>query len=163
MTNLTRHEDLFEHLFGFRRDFDELFNRLLGGSSWAPTRLALVQPEIPPTEVWVDKEGKKYHARVALPGIDPKDVQLNLEGNTLSIRAERKETKEKKEVDYLRREFSYGVFDRVLALPEGADADKIIAEFNNGVLEITAPMAAAALPRRIEIKGVAKPKIASAA
>ena len=163
MANLIRHVDLFEELFGFRREFDELFDRLFNGDILTPARFTPTHTEVPLMEAWVDKEGKKYHARVAIPGIEPKDVQVNLEGNTLSIHAERKENVEKKEVDYLRREFSYGFLDRVLVLPEGAETEKITAEFNNGVLEITAPMAAAALPRRIEIKGVAKPKIASAA
>ena len=163
MANLTKHGDLFEELFGFRREFDELFNRLFGGNMLGPVRFTPTQTEVPPIEAWVDKEAKRYHARVAIPGIDPKDVQVNLEGNTLSIHAERKQNVERNEVDYLRREFSYGFLDRVLALPEGTETEKVTAEFNNGVLEVTAPMAAAALPRRIEIKGVAKPKIASAA
>ena len=163
MANLMKHGDLLEELFGFRREFEELFNRLFGGKAWASVRFTPTETEVPPMEAWVDKEGRKYHARVAIPGIDPKDVQVNLEGNTLSIHAERKENVEKKEVDYLRREFSYGFLDRALTLPEGIEAEKITAEFNNGVLEITAPMAATALPRRIEIKGVARPKIASAA
>lgn len=163
MANMIRHGDLFEELFGFRREFDELFNRVFASNMLGPVRFTPTQTEVPPIEAWVDKEGKKYHARVAIPGIDPKDVQVNLEGSTVSIHAERKENVEKKEVDYLRREFSYGFLDRVLVLPEGTETEKITAEFNNGVLEITAPMAAAALPRRIEIKGMAKPKMASAA
>jgi len=163
MANLTRHEDLFEHLFGFRREFDELFNKLFGANVFGTVRFTPTQTEVPPIEAWVDKEGKKYHARVALPGIDPKDVQLNFENNALTIHAERKETTEKKEVDYLRREFTYGVVDRIVPLPEGTDAEKIVAEFNNGVLEITAPVAVSALPRRVEIKGVPKAKIAAAA
>ena len=163
MTNLVRHADLFEHLFGFRREFDELFDKLFGNNILGPARFTPTQREVAPIEVWVDKEGRKYHARVALPGIDPKDHQLNFENNVLTIHAERKENAEKKEVDYLRREFTYGVVDRILAMPEGTDAEKIVAEFNNGVLEVTAPVAVNALRRRIEIKGVGKPKIASAA
>ena len=108
------------------------------------------------------KEGKTYHARVAVPGIDPNQVQVNLQGNILSIHVEQKESAGKKGVDDLRREFRY-FLDRILILPEGTDTEKVTAEFNNGVLEITAPMAATAMPRRIEIKGVAKPKIASVA
>ena len=80
----------------------------------------------------------------------------------LSIKAERKETRESKDVNYLRREFSYGALERTLELPEGADTSKITAEYNNGVLEINAPIAAAALPRRIEITSTAKSKAASA-
>jgi hypothetical protein len=46
----------------------------------------------------------------------------------------------------------YGAFERTLPLPDGVDANKLEAEYNNGVLEITAPIAASALPRRIEVK-----------
>ena len=61
-------------------------------------------------------------------------------------------------VDYLYREFSYGTFRRILTLPEGVETEKINAECNSGLVEITAPMAAAALPRRVEIKGLPKAK-----
>jgi HSP20 family protein len=60
----------------------------------------------------------------------------------------------------LYREINYGTFQRTLTLPEGVDAEKISAEFNNGLLEITAPIAAAALPRRVEIKSLPKAKAA---
>ncbi|MDE3109662.1 MAG: Hsp20/alpha crystallin family protein [Acidobacteriota bacterium] len=51
---------------------------------------------------------------------------------------------------------THGTFERVLPLPEGVDIEKLVAEFHNGVLEINAPLAAAALPRRIEIEPVLK-------
>jgi HSP20 family protein len=114
----------------------------------------------PPIEAWVDKDTKKYHLRMALPGVDQNKVELNLRGNILTISAERKASREAKEVDYLYRELSYGTFRRTLTLPEGVDTEKINAEYNNGLLEITAPMAAAALPRRVEIKGLPKAKAA---
>ena len=95
---------------------------------------------------------------MALPGINPNDVRLNLQGNTLTVSAERKERRETKEVNYLQREFSYGAFERTLTLPEGVEADKLNAEYQNGLLEISAPITSAALPRRIEIKGLPKAK-----
>lgn len=78
----------------------------------------------------------------------------------LTINAESKASREGKDVDYLYREIGYGTFKRTLMLPEGVDAEKINAEFNNGLLEITAPVAAAALPRRVEIKGLPEAKAA---
>jgi HSP20 family protein len=163
MTKLAKREGLFEDLFDFRQDLDELFNRMLSRSPWLSERVApLLQPEVPPVEAWVDKDGKNYHVRVAVPGIDPQNVQLNIQGNTLSIRGERKESREAKDVNYLRREISYGAVDRTLVLPEGVETDKITAEYNNGVLEIGAPIASAALPRRIEIKAAVKTKTAGA-
>jgi HSP20 family protein len=161
MTNLARRGSFFGDLFDFRREFDEMFNRLLSEQPFV--RSVPPAPEVPAIDAWVDKEGKNYHVRLALPGVDPQNVQLNVQGNVLSIRAERKESRESKDINYLRREFSYGTLERTLELPEGTDTAKITAEYNNGVLEISAPIAAAALPRRIEIKSEAKPKAASAA
>jgi len=115
---------------------------------------------VPPAEVWVDKEAKKYHLRLALPGVDPSTVELKLLGNLLTISAERKASREAKDVDYLYRELSYGTLSRTLTLPEGLDTEQINAEYNDGLLEITAPVAAAALPRQVEIKGLPKAKAA---
>ena len=89
-----------------------------------------------------------------LPGIDPKDVNLQVLGNTLTISGERSNSRETKEADYLHREITYGSFQRSVSLPEGVEKDKLNAEYRNGMLEITAPIAAAALPRKVEIKAL---------
>jgi len=57
-----------------------------------------------------------------------------------------------KEIELIEQEVAYGVFERALTLPEGVNVEKLTAEYVNGVLEITAPIAVAALPRKIEIK-----------
>jgi HSP20 family protein len=159
MRKLAVRENWFEDLFDFRRGFEQIFNRLLAG--WPDTeRAATMFGLMPQIEAWIDKEAKKYHLRLALPGVDPKKVDLKLQGNMLTISAESKASREAKEVDYLYREINYGTFQRTLTLPEGVDAEKISAEFNNGLLEITAPIAAAALPRRVEIKSLPKAKAA---
>lgn len=157
MRNLYTNEKLFEDLFGFRREFDEMFNRILIGKPWG-----FELPEFrktfnitPAVEAYVDKEAKKYVCRVTLPGVEPKDLQIHAQGNVLTIRGERKLTHNIKEIELMEGEIFYGVFERTLALPEGVNAEKLTAEYVNGVLEITAPVAAAALPRKIEIKTTA--------
>ena len=127
MTNLARRGSFFGDLFDFRREFDEMFNRLLSEQPWGTARLAPSAPEVPAIDAWVDNEAKNYHVRLALPGVDPQNVQLNVQGNMLSISAERKESRESKDVNYLRREFSYGTLERTLELPEGTDTAKITA------------------------------------
>jgi len=67
------------------------------------------------------------------------------------IRGERKLPQLVKEAELFEREITYGVFERTLSLPEGVNVEKLRAEYVNGVLEITAPVATAALPRKIEI------------
>lgn len=153
MTNLIPRGSLFQDLFDFRRDFDQIFNRMVSGWPLSDERsLAASSTFAPAVESYVDQDGKKYHCRVSLPGVDPKDVQIHAQGNTLTLSGERKVNRSSKDVDLLHEEISYGAFERTFTLPEGVDADKMTADYQNGVLEITAPVAASALPRRIEIR-----------
>lgn len=157
MTGMTLRDPLFEDLFDFRRDFDKIFNRILTVSPWTKEEAATwpLFNFVPPVEAYVDKEAKKYVCKISLPGIEPKEVQIHLQGNVLTITGERKYNRLAKEPEVLHEEFAYGKFERTLELPEGVNTEKIYAEFLNGVLEITAPVAAAALPRKIEIKTIA--------
>lgn len=93
-------------------------------------------------------------ASPAPPITPPRRPSLQVQGNTLTISGERSTTHETKEADYLRREITYGSFQRSILLPEGVDKDKLNAEYRNGILEITAPIATAALPRKVEIKAL---------
>lgn len=102
----------------------------------------------------MDQETKKYFCKVSLPGIEPKEVHIHVQGNVLTIAGERKYNRTTKGAEVLHDEFAYGKFERKLELPEGVNAEKMYAEFVNGVLEITAPVALAALPRKIEIKTI---------
>jgi HSP20 family protein len=154
MTNLVPRSSFFQDLFDFRRDFDQMFNRMLSGWPFGETPASGTSAAAftPAIESYVDKDAKTYHLRASLPGVDPKEVQIHAQGNTLTISGERKVKRGGKDVDLHYEEISYGAFERTLTLPEGVDADKVTAEYQNGVLEITAPVAAAALPRRIEVK-----------
>jgi HSP20 family protein len=162
MANLARRESTLDDLFDFRRNFDNIFNRFLGGLTSTGERGARTLVAVPPIEAWVDKEKKKYHLSIAVPGMDPKDLQVDLQGNNLTVSGEHQAGEEKKEADYLQREFAYGRFERTVVLPEGVDTRNLTAEYNNGVLEITAPLSENALPKRIEIKSSAKAKGAGA-
>ncbi len=152
MFTLMEPKGFYRDLFDFRRDFDDIFSRLM--TEW-PTRPAY-EAYAPAVEAWTDPEAKKFFVRVALPGVDPKNVKVEVQGNTLTIGGSWKSVETSKEANYLHREFSYGDFERAITLPEGVDAEKITAEFNQGILEIGAPMAVAALPHRVEIKPVLK-------
>ena len=99
---------------------------------------------------------KEYTITVEIPGVDEKDVKLELINDTLTIKGEKKQEKEETDKNYYRMERSYGAFQRVLSLPEDTDQDSIKARFKNGVLNVT--MLRKALPhsnvKRIEVKGV---------
>ncbi len=90
--------------------------------------------------------------RVDTPGVDPKDIDISVAGNVLRIRGERKEEKEVKSEDYIRHEASYGSFERSMTLPEGANTDKIAANFKNGVVEVTVPVAKAVEGKKIPLQ-----------
>jgi HSP20 family protein len=156
MKNLVLRDPLFEDLFDVRREFDKIFNRILAVKPWRQEEVApwTFGNFAPAVEAYVDKEAKKYICRVSLPGIEPKEVQIHVRGKLLTITGERKYTRTTKEAEVLHEEFTYGKFERALELPEGVNEEKVSAEFVNGVLEITAPVAAAALPRKIEIKTI---------
>ncbi|MGA7853293.1 MAG: Hsp20/alpha crystallin family protein [Candidatus Acidiferrales bacterium] len=157
MTNLMRNDNFYTDLFEFRRDFDEIFNQMLTFKPFVREQLPLetafnLVPFVPAVEAYVDTEARKYICRVSLPGIESKEIEINLQGNLLTIKGEKKTAKTLKEAEVKHSEFLYGSFERTLTLPEGIAADKLVAEFHNGVLEITAPVAVAALPRKIEVK-----------
>ncbi len=97
---------------------------------------------------------KSYTATIEIPGVDPKDVKVELRQNNLFITGEKKQEQEHKERDHYHLERSYGMFRRVLTLPEDVNCDGISATYKNGVMTITLPRKA--LPpseqRQIEVK-----------
>jgi HSP20 family protein len=90
--------------------------------------------------------------RVAIPGVDPKDLDVSIQGRYISIKAERQRPADVKEEDWHIRGFSYGRIERTWILPESVDLNKIEANFNNGVLEIRMPAAEKLLPKKIEVQ-----------
>jgi HSP20 family protein len=96
--------------------------------------------------------------RADMPGVDPKEIDVSVLGNTLTIKGERREKKEVKKEDYIRREVSYGSFERRMSLPEGAATDKIKAQFKNGVVEITMPVGKELASKKVPIETEEKEK-----
>jgi HSP20 family protein len=129
----------------FRRDLDELMERLTGDFPWSKRQQPVIS--VPPIESFV--EGDKLTIRVDLPGIDPKDVELTVVGDMLTIRGSREEKHETKKPHFIRRELSYGSFERSIELPEGIKAEDLKASHRDGVLEVTATV-----PRELSQKEV---------
>jgi HSP20 family protein len=90
--------------------------------------------------------------KAELPGLDPRDVDLSIERDTLIIRGEKKQESEEKQENYHRIERSYGSFHRSIPLPCKCDPDKVKAKFKNGVLTVTLPKDRSARPRRVTIE-----------
>ncbi|WP_270935775.1 Hsp20/alpha crystallin family protein [Falsiroseomonas oryzae] len=144
-----------------RRGMDRLFDQVLGGSSWgAPwgnlpaafTATGVLSPKVDVAETPAGLE-----VTAELPGIEAKDVSIELHEGVLTLRAER--SAERKEEDKDKRwhivERQSGTYLRRFALPFDADPDKVEARFDKGVLHIVIPRPAEQKPqaRRIEIKG----------
>ncbi|MBE8539495.1 Hsp20 family protein [Geoglobus acetivorans] len=84
-------------------------------------------------------EGDKFRIVADLPGFDKNDIEIYIEDGDLVIKAVRKEEKEEKDRNFLRRERSFGEVYRRISLPADVQEDRIRARYNNGVLEIEVP------------------------
>jgi len=105
---------------------------------------------MPPLDVSEKDDQVKVIAE--LPGVDPKDVKVELTGNVLSIRGEKKSEKESKGDSWLQVERSFGSFQRSIVLPDGVDAEKVKASAHDGVLTIEIAKTEAVRPRSISVK-----------
>jgi len=140
----------------FRREMDRLFDDFLAPAearSFAAP--AQAQGQIVMPSIDVDETEQAYMVTAELPGIDQKDVELDLRDNALILRGEKRS--ERKEEDGGRRysERSYGRFERTIPFATEVDADKVEAKFENGLLKVTLPKNAQARDktRRIQIGG----------
>lgn len=137
------------------RLFEEAFRGFGIPSLWGGRMFpALTQTDWLKPTLDVGATDKEYTISVELPGVDQKDVQLEVVNDTLLIKGEKKQEKEEKDKDFYRIERSYGSFQRILSLPEDADQDNINAVYKNGVMKITLPRKAQTEKetKRIEIK-----------
>lgn len=91
-------------------------------------------------------------AEVEIPGMTQKDISVQVEGDVLTIKGERKHEEEKKTKSYYRKECSYGAFERQVTLPVSVDRDKVEATYANGILQITLPKVAGSKPKVVPIK-----------
>lgn len=89
--------------------------------------------------------------RAALPGVKPDDVEISIEGDTLTIHAAYEEEQRDTESDYLYQELRRGVLDRSITLPGDLQADAATASFEHGLLTLTIPKREEAKPRKIKI------------
>jgi HSP20 family protein len=152
----------FRDLLAMQDRMNRLFNETLvrdvplyGGEAASLARWA------PAVDVY--ETGDNILVKAELPGLDPKDVEVRLEDNTLFLRGERKLEKEVKEENYHRIERSYGSFSRSFTLPSPVDADKVSAEYKDGVLTLSMPKREEAKRKTIKIRTSGEPKQAAAA
>jgi len=134
------------------RLFADAFDRTEGESNltaWAPA-------------VDINENGHELVVKADLPGIDPKDLDVRVENNVLSIRGERKFEKKVDQDNYLRVERTYGSFSRSFSLANTVDPEGIKADYQNGVLTLVVPKREEAKPKQIKVN-VGAPAMAAAA
>ncbi len=161
MANITRW-DPFSELSSLQDRFSQLPNQPFF-RALAPTgEQALTATQFAPA-VNIYEDDTTISIEAELPGIDEKDVSINLENNVLTISGERKLEHEEKKENFHRIERSYGRFTRSFTLPPTVDTEDVNAEFSNGVLKITLNKKEEATPKQIKIgvtKAVSKGKAA---
>jgi HSP20 family protein len=145
---LARRPSPFSELVTLRQAMDQLFDdtlfRPFTAMGEAVGRLPLDVRTTPDALV----------IQAALPGIRPEDVDITVENGTLAIRAEHRTDREDEESGWLVREIARGGLMRSVSLPNGLEADKAEATFENGVLTLRIPKAEQVKPRQIQIRPV---------
>ena len=137
----------FRDLLTTQREFDRLFKEAfspMSGETEVSTR-----SWAPPVDIYETEDAIVLKAE--LPGIDPKDVEVRVEDNTLYLKGERNFEKDVKEQNYHRVERSYGSFARSFSLPNSISAEKVKAEYKDGLLTLTMPKREEAKPKTIKI------------
>jgi HSP20 family protein len=148
--------DPFRDLTALQTEVNRLFSRASGDvtdrQSWTPA-VDVVETE------------DAIVLKAELAGMDPADINIEVQDNVLTVSGERRFQEEVKEDKYYRIERRYGSFSRSLALPPTADETKVEAKYDNGLLDITVPKAEIAKPKKITVAvgGGQEPKTVEAA
>jgi len=143
-------------LEALERRFDDIFSRPFLPSIWR--RIPMEERGWAPAIEVFDKEDK-FMVKVEVPGIKAEDIDISVVGDTLTIKGERKAESEVKEENYYCCERSYGSFSRSIALPSNVDANKIEANYEDGVLEVSLPKAPEVKPKKVAVSAKKKEKV----
>ncbi|MEE4276257.1 MAG: Hsp20/alpha crystallin family protein [Thermoleophilia bacterium] len=132
--------DPFREMTQLQNRFDRLFEAVGGRQeSWLPA-----------VDVFDTQDAVVLKAELA--GMNPDDIQIEVEDNVLTIKGERKFEEKVDEERYYRVERRFGSFQRSLALPQGVKSDQIEAAYDEGILTVTVPKAEQEKPKRIEVQ-----------
>ena len=162
--DIKRHHHAVPALAGtwrdFRQEIDRLFDRFSEGfDSVSLQPFTNIQKLFEPLaadfshlSVDVAESDTSYAITAELPGVAEKDIEVSVSDDMLVISGEKRQEKEDKSHNRYISERSYGSFRRMFSLPAGTDADKIDAQFRNGILTVTVPKTAKQESRKVDIK-----------
>ena len=145
-TLVPRMERLPRPLVRFEREMENLMDRF-----FRPEEGRWLAEFVPAVNVAETETG--YEVSLELPGMKREEFKVELKNGDLWVSGEKKEEKEEKGKSFHRVERTYGEFCRVIPLPGEVSADKISAEYKEGVLRIVVPKTEKAKPRHVEVKG----------
>lgn len=136
--------DPFRSMVNVRRELDRYFNEY---EDDAPTHTSAWRPTV---DIFETKDNLVMRAEI--PGVEKKDVKINVENDLLTVSGEKKFSDEINKDNYHRIERCYGSFFRSFTLPTRVDRDRIEARYDNGVLEVIMPKKEEAKPKQIDIR-----------
>jgi len=142
-----------------RQQMDDLFDRFSDGfESFSLKPFAELENlwssrgGFAPLAVDVSETDKTYTITAELPGVEEKNIEVNVQDGVLTIKGEKHQEREEKNKNRYLSERSYGAFQRMFGLPKGTDESKVEASFHNGILTVSVPKAAETATRKIEVK-----------
>jgi HSP20 family protein len=144
MSNMIRW-DPFREMVSMRNAMDRLFDNALGSmpEDWQPAwSLALD----------VAEDANEFVVKASVPGINPDDLEITYDANTLTIKGETRAEEEREDTHYHLKERRYGSFVRSISMPSSIKAENIQANYESGVLTLHLPKAEEAKPKRISIQ-----------
>ena len=133
-----------DRLTNMRAEMDRVFESTVGSFSRSPAPLSRWNPAV---NVYQDKD--RFTVVVELPGLKKEEIEISLHDDTLTIAGERK--REESSAQEFLTERLYGKFQRSLTLPTAVDAEKVKANYKNGLLQVVLPKAEEAKPKQIEV------------
>ena len=141
----------FRDLVSTQDRLNRLFNSTLSSAfqGWGDEGQLASGTCTPPVDIYETDQNLVMKAE--LPGVDPREVEVRVEDNTLYLKGQRKLQEEVSQDNYHRIERTYGTFTRSFALPGSINADKVVAEYKDGVLTLTMPKREEAKPKTIKI------------
>jgi HSP20 family protein len=140
---LVRYWQPFREVESLRRQFDRMFDDLMqtdtdAQTTWAPT-------------IELSDEGDSLMLKAQIPGVDAKDLDVQVSRNAVSISGEHRTEERKEQKGYFHSEFRYGKFQRVVSLPVAIENTEITADYKDGVLMLTLPKAAEARNKVVKV------------
>jgi len=137
----------FGELSTFRREMDRLWDRVFAGEPFARSFVGEWSPTVD-----VSETKNELVVKAELPGLEAKDIEVNITGDLLTIKGEKKKEEEEKDEHHHHIERYYGSFQRSIRLPVNVQRDKVEAAFDKGILKVTMPKTEEAKKKEVKIK-----------